>query len=73
MAVEDFTQVKISHQVRHDYSGPGNTTACWSWACEQFGDPGFRNSEFRWQWDTQQTFYFRDRADAVLFALKWAK
>jgi hypothetical protein len=73
MAIEDFTQVKISHQVRHDYSGPNGTNACWAWAGEQFGLPGQTYSGFRWQWNTIDTFYFRDEADAVLFALKWTK
>jgi hypothetical protein len=33
----------------------------------EFGSPGQR-----WQWDTNQTFVFRDSADAVYFSLKWS-
>lgn len=72
MAAEDFTQVRIDYKTRIDYSGANGTNVCWAWACEQFGDPGQRPSGFRWQWDTHRTFYFRDEADAVLFALKWS-
>ena len=71
MAIEDFTKVIIGYQTRMDYNGTDGTLLCWNWACEHFGDPGQRPSGFRWQWDTHRTFYFRDKADAVLFALKW--
>lgn len=74
MAIEDFTQVKITWKTRYDYRGPGGTLPCWNWACEQFGNPGQTYDQgFRWQWNTSDTFYFRDKADAVLFALKWVK
>lgn len=73
MAVVDFTKVIIGYQTRMDYKGPGGTLLCWDWACKQFGNPGQTYDQgVRWQWDTQRTFYFRDRADAVLFALKWS-
>lgn len=73
MAAEEFTAVSISLDVRNDFSGPQGTNPCWSWTCEQFGQPGQTYDQgFRWQWDTNQTFYFRDKADAVLFALRWA-
>jgi len=64
--------VKINNKTRYTYSGPNGSNECWNWACEQFGDPGQRPEGFRWQWDTHNTFFFRDQADAVLFALKWA-
>lgn len=72
MAVEDFTAVTVPSRVRNDYSGPQGTNPCWNWACKNFGDPGQTPSGFRWQWNTYETFYFRDKADAVLFALRWA-
>ena len=72
MVAEEFTAVTISREVRNDYSGPNGTNVCWAWAGEHFGLPGQTYSGFRWQWDTNQTFYFRDKADAVLFALRWS-
>lgn len=63
--------VKITNETRNSYNNDG-ANHCWSWACDQFGDPGQRPEGFRWQWNTYDTFYFRDEADAVLFSLRWA-
>jgi len=63
--------VKISHRVRNSYRADNGVNICWDWACNQFGNPGQQPGGFRWQWDTNNTFYFRDQADAVLFALRW--
>ena len=65
--------VKIPPRLHNHYTVHSGENICWQWACEQFGDPGQRPEGFRWQWDTHNTFFFRDQADAVLFALKWTQ
>lgn len=72
MSVDNFFQVKISNKIRNDYNGPNGTSTCWKWALDNFGSPGQTPNGFRWQWNTYNTFYFRDEADATLFALKWS-
>ena len=69
--ITDFTAVKIPKRLRNTYRAEDGINVVWGWACEQFGDPGQTPSGFRWQWDTNYTYYFRDKADAVLFTLKW--
>ena len=72
MAVEDLIAVKITNKTRYSYRSDNGVNHCWAWACENFGTPGQTYDQgYRWQWDTHNTFYFRDQADAVLFALKW--
>ena len=68
----EMIPVKITHKTRYSYRADNGVNTCWAWACEQFGAPGQRPEGFRWQWDTHNTFFFRDQADAVLFALRWA-
>lgn len=65
--IKNWQSVEISDQQRINYCGQRGTLACWQWAVDQFGSPGHR-----WQWNTQRTFLFRDSADAVVFALRWA-
>jgi len=63
-------EIKISKSLRHTY-GDSNTQVSWQWCIDNFGLPGQQPSGYRWQYDTQRTFYFTDQADATLFALKW--
>lgn len=61
-----MTAIKVSPQTQRIYRTTDGVGVCWAWACQQFGNPGSR-----WQFDTYQTYMFRDQSDAVLFALKW--
>jgi hypothetical protein len=70
--MDQFHTIKISPRYRNMYRVEDHVGLVWGWACEHFGDPGQTPSGFRWQWDTHNTYYFRDEADAVLFALRWA-
>jgi hypothetical protein len=63
-----MTVVKIPKHIRYYYRESDGVLTCWAWTCEKFGNPGHR-----WQFDTNQTFIFRDEADAILFALRWAE
>jgi hypothetical protein len=60
--------IRISDLHRYTYSPVNGVVPCWMWAVERFGWPGLR-----WNWDTLNTFYFKDSADAVLFALRWSE
>ncbi len=71
-SLQDTISIKISNRHRNTYNLVTGINVCWEWTCKQFGLPGQQPSGFRWQWDTRNTFYFRDPADAVLFALRWA-
>jgi hypothetical protein len=62
-----WTPVEIATEQRQNYDSVTGTLRCWQWAVREFGSPGQR-----WQWDTNQTFVFRDGADAVYFSLKWS-
>jgi hypothetical protein len=74
--IKDFTVVKIPARYRNMYRVKDGVHygvhIVWNWTCERFGTPGQTPSGFRWTWDTYNTYYFRDPADAVLFALKWS-
>jgi hypothetical protein len=62
-----WTSVKITTKQRRNYDSVTGTLRCWQWAVREFGNPGHR-----WQFDTHETFVFRDSADAVYFSLKWS-
>lgn len=62
-----MNEVKVSRQIARSYRTSDGVNECWAWACEQFGNPGAR-----WQFDTYQTYMFRDSADAMWFALRWS-
>jgi hypothetical protein len=62
-----WTPVEIATKQRQNYDSVTGTLRCWQWAAREFGSPGQR-----WQWNTNQTFVFRDSADAVYFSLKWS-
>ena len=64
-------EVKISKKLRRTY-GDRNTQVTWQWCMDNFGAPSQQPGVARWWWDTENTFYFTDQADAVLFALKWS-
>lgn len=63
-------KVEISWETREIYGDQG-TQVSWQWCMDNLGLPGQRSQDFRWQWDTLQTFYFTNEADAVMFSLKW--
>ena len=60
-------EIKVSKKTQRTYRTSDGVGVCWAWACEQFGKPGPR-----WQFDTYQTYMFRDESDATMFALKWS-
>lgn len=62
-----WTSVKITTKQRQNYDSVTGTLRCWQWAVREFGSPGQR-----WQFDTHETFVFRNSADAVYFSLKWS-
>ena len=64
--------VEISDRLRNSYSANTRTNIVWQWTIDNFGLPGQQPNEFRWQWDTNNKFFFTNEADAVLFALKWS-
>lgn len=64
--------VTVSKEVRNRYRKSDGLNVAWGWAVDNFGNPGHINTKSRWAFDSYNTFYFRDQADAVLFALTWA-
>jgi hypothetical protein len=62
-----WTPVNITTTQRQNYDSVTGTLRCWQWAVREFGSPGQR-----WQFDTHETFVFRNSADAVYFSLKWS-
>jgi hypothetical protein len=61
--------VTISENDRNTYRKDNGLCVAWAWACEQFGRPSGQNQ--RWNFDTHLRFFFRDKQDAVMFALRW--
>lgn len=63
--------ITVPKKVRNQYRESDGLNVAWGWALDNYGHPGHLNNQSRWAFDTNDTFYFRDEADAVLFALTW--
>lgn len=62
----------ITEKLRREYRPADGLMTAWGWAVDTFGTPSVsRQGNPRWSFDAKLTFYFRDEADAVLFALRW--
>jgi hypothetical protein len=62
-------EIKVKRELRTQF-GDRNTNVVWQWCVDMFGPPEPNGK--RWAWDTFNTFWFYNQADAVLFSLRWA-
>jgi len=64
---------KYKHKITMPNSWASDNQAIRTW-CEQSFGPGGRKQRWRFGWTgSDNTFYFRNEKDALLFVLRWTK